>query len=116
MSSYGIMVDYEYCTGCHACEVACKQEHRIPENSTGGVKIIEMVLQLHGGKLDITYFPYFTHLCFFCAPRTKKGLLPACVQHCMAKCMEFGSVEKLTKLAPDKRKIVLHTIRLPEIK
>ncbi|MFC1640021.1 4Fe-4S binding protein [Gemmatimonadota bacterium] len=20
---YGLLIDYEYCTGCHACEVAC---------------------------------------------------------------------------------------------
>jgi Fe-S-cluster-containing dehydrogenase component len=114
VSTNGILVDYDYCTGCHACEIACKQEHRIPENSVGGIKIIEMVLQLHGGKLDVSYYPYFTHLCFFCYPRTKKGLLPACVQHCMAKCLELGNMENLLKSAPQKRKVAMHLIRLPE--
>ena len=27
MARYGILVDYDYCTGCHTCEVACQQEH-----------------------------------------------------------------------------------------
>lgn len=27
MSRKGLLIDYEYCTGCHSCEVACKQEH-----------------------------------------------------------------------------------------
>lgn len=39
MSDYGMLVDYEYCTGCHACEVACKQEHRIPAGRVGGLKL-----------------------------------------------------------------------------
>ena len=24
---YGLLIDYEYCTGCVACQVACQQEH-----------------------------------------------------------------------------------------
>ena len=23
----GLLIDYEFCTGCQSCEVACKQEH-----------------------------------------------------------------------------------------
>ena len=30
MSQYGILVDYEFCTGCYACEVACQSEHDMP--------------------------------------------------------------------------------------
>ena len=26
MSQHGLLIDYEFCTGCHACEVACKVE------------------------------------------------------------------------------------------
>lgn len=24
--SYGLLIDYDYCTGCHSCETACKME------------------------------------------------------------------------------------------
>lgn len=23
----GLLIDYEFCTGCQSCEIACKQEH-----------------------------------------------------------------------------------------
>jgi Fe-S-cluster-containing dehydrogenase component len=110
MPDYGMLVDYEFCTGCHACEVACKQEHRIPAGKTAGVEVIELVRELPGGKLDITNFPLLTRLCFFCAPRVKKGLLPACVQHCMAGCLKFGHLEELAKEVPRGRKVVIYAI------
>jgi len=47
---HGLLVDYEYCTGCHACEVAWKQEDRIPARKTGGIKIIELFQELPGGE------------------------------------------------------------------
>lgn len=109
MPGYGLLVDYEYCTGCHACEVACKQEHRIPAKKLGGIKIIELIEELPGRKLDITYFPLLTRLCLFCPPRVKRGLLPACVKHCMAQCLKFGSAEELAKETPRKRRVVLWT-------
>ena len=24
-NEYGLLIDYEFCTGCHTCEVACKK-------------------------------------------------------------------------------------------
>lgn len=57
MTAYGIMVDYEYCTGCHACEVACKQEYKRPAGKKGGIEVLEFIHERNSGKLDITYFP-----------------------------------------------------------
>jgi len=113
MTDYGLLVDYEYCTGCHACEVACKQEHRIPAGKVGGVEVMELVRELPGGKLDITNFPFLTRLCFFCMPRVKKGLLPACVKHCMAGCLRFGPLEELARGGPQRRKAALYTLSYP---
>jgi len=31
MPRNGLLIEYGYCTGCHACEVACKQEHNYSE-------------------------------------------------------------------------------------
>lgn len=106
MPEYGLLIDYEYCTGCHACEIACKQENKIPAGSWG-IKVIEMVERLPKGKLHITYFPFPTELCILCAPRVKKGLPPACVKHCMAGCMKFGRIEELTREMRKKQRMVL---------
>lgn len=107
MPEYGLLIDYEYCTGCHACEVACKQEYTLPAGKWGGIKVIEMIQELPGNQLHITYFPFITKLCILCIPRIKKGLLPACVKHCMAGCMKFGRIEELSKEMLKKRKMVL---------
>ena len=111
MSDYGLLVDYEYCTGCHTCEVACKQEHRIEAGKTGGVRVVELLQELPGGSLDIINMPILTHLCYMCAPRIKKGLLPACVQHCLAECLKFGEMQSLVQEAPQRRKAVIYTFR-----
>ena len=27
MTTYGLLISYEWCSGCQSCEVACKEEH-----------------------------------------------------------------------------------------
>jgi Fe-S-cluster-containing dehydrogenase component len=103
---YGLLIDYEYCTGCHTCEVACCQEFGWPAGM-GGIKVIEIVEPLPNDKAYLAYVPFPTELCVLCAARTRKGLEPACVQHCMAACMKFGCVEDLAKEMGRKPRMVL---------
>ena len=35
MSRNAILVDYQYCTGCYSCEVACQAEHEFPLEQWG---------------------------------------------------------------------------------
>ena len=42
MAKYGLLINYDYCTGCHSCEVACQQEHDFPEDKCG-IKVTEYV-------------------------------------------------------------------------
>jgi ferredoxin len=74
MSEYGMLIDYEYCTGCKTCEVACKQEYHRPAGQVGGVEVKEFIHTLPSGKLLITNIPAFTRACVFCAGRVKQGL------------------------------------------
>jgi Fe-S-cluster-containing dehydrogenase component len=102
----GLLVDYDYCTGCHSCEVACKQEfHRL--TGMGGMKVLEVLQELPGGKLYPTFIPFPTGLCVQCAHRVKAGKKPACVQHCMTNCLTFGPIAELAKLQARKPKTVL---------
>jgi Fe-S-cluster-containing dehydrogenase component len=103
---YGLLIDYEYCTGCHTCEVACCQEFGWPAGM-GGMKVIELVEPLPNDKAYLAYVPFPTELCVLCAARTRKGLDPACVQHCMAACMEYGRVEDLAREMGRKPRMVL---------
>jgi len=103
---YGLLIDYEYCTGCHTCQVACAQEYHWPAGMVG-IKVIEIVQKLPHDKAYLTYLPFPTELCVLCKQRTKKGLEPACVAHCMAGCMKYGRIEDLSKEMFKKAKVVL---------
>ncbi len=109
MSDYGMLIDYEYCSGCKACEVACKQEYNRPAGKLGGVEVLEFIHTLKSGKLFITNIPHFTKACVFCAGRVKEGLEPACVKHCMAKVLTFDKIKELQEQIPKKRKAILWT-------
>jgi Fe-S-cluster-containing dehydrogenase component len=72
---HGLLIDYEYCTGCHACEVACSQEYGW-EAGMAGIKVIEVVEPLPKDKAYLAYIPFPTELCMPCARRTKEGPQP----------------------------------------
>jgi len=109
MARHGLLIDYEYCTGCHTCEVACKQEHNYPVGKWG-IKVNEIVLETFE-KIAIDYIPFPTDLCNLCAQRTKEGIPPACVKHCQAGCMMYGPVKELAKVMEKKSKTVLFAPR-----
>ena len=106
MAKNGLLIEYDYCTGCHSCEVACQQEHGYPAGKLG-ITVTEYILETLKEKPSIYYLPFPTDLCNLCAERTQEGELPACVKHCQAKCMTFGPVEKLAKEMEKQPKTVL---------
>ena len=105
MPLYGLLVDYEYCCGCHTCEVACKQENNFPVGKSG-VIVNEIITEV-GGRIRIDYIPILTELCNLCGARTAIGELPSCVKHCMAGCKMYGTVAELAKVMEDKPRSVL---------
>ncbi|MFH1123315.1 MAG: 4Fe-4S dicluster domain-containing protein [Pseudomonadota bacterium] len=107
---YGLLIDYEYCTGCYTCQVACAQEYQWPAGM-GGITVLEIVQNLPNDKTYLNFLPFPTELCILCAPRTKKGLEPACVKHCMSRCMKYGRLEDLAKEMGSKPRLVLWSPR-----
>ena len=102
----GLLIDYEFCTGCFSCQVACSQEHNWPAGM-GGIRVMEIVQSLPKDKSYLTFLPFPTELCVLCASRTRKGLQPACVQTCLAACMKYGPVEELAAELQKKPRQVL---------
>ena len=96
---YGLMIDYRFCSGCHACEVACKKEHDMPRGDFGIRVLTSGPYQSSDGEWDFDYLPMPTHLCDLCAARTAEGKLPSCVHHCQAGVMVYGPVEELAAKA-----------------
>ena len=105
MPQNGLLIEYEYCTGCHTCEVACKQEHNYPVGK-GGICLNEIVTELPD-RIRIDYLPFPTEYCDLCAARTARGEQPACVKHCQADCMAYGPITELAKAMEDKPRSVI---------
>ncbi len=104
---FGLLIDYEYCTGCHACEVACAQEFHRPSGITKGIVVLEVEQNLSKKKGYLAYIPFPTEQCVLCAHLTKDGGEPACVKSCMARCMEYGRIEDLALELKRKPRMVL---------
>lgn len=104
---YALLVDYEWCTGCHTCEVACQMEHGLPVGQYG-IKLNEVGPWEYGeGKWQYAYLPTPTDQCDRCAERVGAGKLPSCVHHCQARCLKFGKVADLAADVAAKRKQAL---------
>lgn len=102
MAQYGLMIDYEYCSGCHSCEVACKNEKELPIGKWG-IKLTEVgPFKKDAEKWEWNYVPVPTSFCDVCEERIEEGKEPSCVLHCLAKCMEYGPIEELAKKAAEK--------------
>jgi Fe-S-cluster-containing dehydrogenase component len=108
-SGYGLLIDYEYCTGCHSCEVACMKELNLPLNQYGIKVLTDGARQLPDGRWDLNYIPFPTSLCNLCEDRVAQGKLPSCVHHCQALVMSYGPVKELVEKMARKPKMVLFT-------
>lgn len=106
----GLFINYEYCTGCHSCEVACKKEHGFPNGQFGMHVLLDGPREDINGNWEYTYIPYPTHLCDLCAKRVGEGRLPTCVHHCQAGVMEFGPYDELAKLMEEQPHSVLFAV------
>ena len=91
-----LAVDYEFCTGCHTCEIACQQEHGLAPDRFG-IKLT----QIGPDPLDERRWHR-------CARRQAAGKAPTCVQHCQAGCLYYGTLEELAeKIDLGKKKLAL---------
>ena len=104
MPKYGMVVDYEFCVGCQACEIACKQENNRPDTEWG-VHVTSVEPEISGGGLY--YIPFFTDNCNLCGKRIARGLQPACVKHCWAGVIKFGTIAELARYMESKPRTVL---------
>lgn len=102
MTRYGILADNKYCTGCHACEIACKNEHDLPKGQWG-IKILELGPWKLSDDVhwEYRYVPVLTKTCDLCIERVAEEGLPSCVFHCPADALEYGPLDELAKSLDD---------------
>jgi len=98
----GLLVDMKFCTGCHSCEVACKNEKGLALDQYG-IKIAQVgPFEIADQDWVFDYVPHITRVCDLCEDRVARGEKPSCVLHCLGKALEFGSVDELAKKLVEK--------------
>lgn len=110
MVQYGILIDYDWCTGCYSCDISCQVEHSFPVGQTG-IRVQEIgPWQIEGEQWQYSFLPVPTDQCDLCEERTATGKAPTCVKHCQAQCMTYGELEKLAKELGKKPKQTLFSL------
>lgn len=112
MPKYALLIDYQYCTGCQSCEVACKEEHNFPVGKWGIRVLDEGPWQKNdendqGANFNWNKIPVPTDLCDLCAKRVSDQREPVCVHNCLGGCMKFGTIEEMAAELAKKPKQVM---------
>ncbi len=68
-----VIIDHDLCVGCHACVLACPF-----------------------GVIRMDRFSHAIIKCDQCFDRIERGELPACVESCPVKALEFKTLEEVT--------------------
>ena len=98
MARNGLLIDYEWCTGCKSCEVAGKEWHdNIPVGKWCIKVFTDGPWEIEEDVWEYNHLPFPTDMCDLCADRTENGKDPACVHNCLAQCIEYGPVDELSK-------------------
>ena len=100
MKQYGLFIDFNYCTGCRACELSCKNEKELPRGEWG-IKVMELGPAKIAGKWLMDFVPIPSHVCDCCIDRIEKCMKPPCEIHCLGKCLEVLPLEELSRRLAD---------------
>ena len=108
MERKGLLINYDFCTGCHSCEVACQVEHGFADDQ-GGVRVMQVGPWEYGpDAYQYSFMPVITDQCDHCADRLEGGKDPMCVHHCQAFVMKYGPVDDLSKEVDGSSKSVIY--------
>ena len=108
MSKKAMLLDYQWCTGCHSCEMACQMEHGYENGRCGIVVSTIGPWNLGDGKWQYDNVVGMTALCDLCAERAALGKEPSCVQHCQAHALKVGDAAELAaEAAAGPKKILI---------
>ena len=104
-----LLIDYNYCIGCHTCEVACQAEHGY-EATKMGIKIMQIgpfALDPQEKKWQYEFVPLVNDFCDGCADRVARGKKPTCVHHCETACLKYGDWNELAAEARPKKNVLI---------
>lgn len=92
-----MLVNLDRCIGCHSCEIACKQENKIPEG-THRIEVKQIGPATLDGKTRMDYIPLMNNGCTLCAHRVKTGKGTACEDSCPNDALKLCNDEEALHL------------------
>ena len=108
-----MLIDYYYCTGCHTCEVGCKERFALGEGEFG-IKLAQNG-PLKQGDLghgtqdwELNYVPIPTRYCDFCIDRLEAGKKALCEQQCQAFVITVAPIDELVPQMKEGKQMVLY--------
>ena len=99
----GLVANLELCMGCFACEVACKQEHGLPEGKKG-IQVLTLGPYKVNGELAMDFLPMGTEECDLCEDLRAGGERPFCAQVCPTKALTLRKEEEMLHLLRKKNR------------
>ena len=102
MTRKAMLIDYQWCTGCHTCEVACQMEYSFPPDQSGIVVNEVGPWKISDNNWQYDYIPHLSRQCTLCISRLEAGKKAACEQHCQAQCIKVGNLDDLQRIAGER--------------
>jgi Fe-S-cluster-containing dehydrogenase component len=99
MTTPGILINLQRCTGCWTCSLACKVAYNLADDEWW-----QFVRTMGNGSgidrpagvwpnLSMSWIPVHTQDCTLCGERTEEGLDPYCVHNCPNNAMTYGDLD-----------------------
>lgn len=110
MAEMAMLVDYEWCTGCHSCEIACQMEHGYPRGRAGLAVSTVGPWEITKDTWEFVNHVAPTQLCDACLSRRDAGRLASCEHHCQARCLRVGTLAEMEELLERKPNQALYRL------
>ena len=104
----GMLIDYDYCTGCHSCEVSCKERIDLAEDEWG-IKLADNgPWRYSETDWEWNHVPIPAEHCDFCKDRIAAGKKALCELHCQALVITVGPLDELMQKMTKKKMVLFN--------
>jgi Fe-S-cluster-containing dehydrogenase component len=99
----GLVANLDLCMGCFACELACRQEHKLSSDSAG-IEVMTLGPFEIAGELAMDFLPVAHDDCDLCEDRRAAGKRPFCAQICPTKALTLHDEEEILPLLRSRKR------------